>query len=87
MIKLENNEALQEYLVSLAKRLEATSAAPLASYLHFAARQAPGLSTEFLGESLIALKKVLDGEAGVLASSEREDLLNVISQVAFAVRR
>jgi hypothetical protein len=87
MPKLQNNTELYQYLLALADRLEGTSAAPLATHLQFAAGQATGLSTEFLGESLIALKKVLDGENGVLKNSDREELRSLISQIESVVRR
>jgi len=87
MIKLSNNTQLYHYLLSLAKRLEGTAAAPLEPQLRFAASQGTSLSTEFLGESLIALRMVLKEEGGVLESNERDDLLSVIRQVAFVLKR
>jgi hypothetical protein len=87
MRKLENNTDLYEYLRSLADLLKGGSAAPLVEYLDAAARQATSLSTEFLGESQIALKKVLDTENGALTNTEREELRSVIKQIEFAVNR
>jgi hypothetical protein len=87
MRKLENNTDLYEYLRSLADLLKGRSAAPLVEYLDTAARQATSLSTEFLGESQIALKKVLDTENGALTNTEREELRSVIKQIEFAVNR
>ena len=87
MAGLASNSDVYNYLSSLAKLLEGTSAAPLAAHLYTARDQAAGLSTEFLGESLIALRKVLTAENGVLKSSEREELERVVIQVEFAIKR
>ena len=81
-IKLEDNAALHRYLGALADRLDARSRPSLAAVLR-SAKQATGLSTEFLGESLIALRNVLEGENGALTSVERDHLVSVIRQVEF----
>ena len=43
------------------------------------------MSTEFLGESRIALRRVLKEEDGVLTLQEREDLLDVLRQLDSAL--
>jgi hypothetical protein len=46
-----------------------------------AAQQASGLSTEFLGESRIALEQTLAAEGGTLNPQERMDLIAVVNQL------
>ena len=87
MTKLESNADLLSYLVSLADRLENAACLSLAADLRFAADQAAGLSTEFLGESLIALRKVSDVKKNTLDTDEREDLVRIIRQIEFAINR
>ena len=84
--KLNNNTDLYDYLLSLGDLLADRGAQQLAEAVQFAARQGTGLSTEFLGESHIALRDVLEKEGGVLGATERNDLVGVISQVEFALR-
>jgi hypothetical protein len=87
MKKLTSNTDLYEYLLWLGNLLAERRAQQLAESVRFAARQGAGLSTEFLGESRIALRGVLDMENGILRAHERDELLDVISQVEFALRR
>jgi hypothetical protein len=90
MIRLDTN-SLCNYLLLMAKRLERTSAAQLAANLHSAAQQGvalgAGLPTDFLGDSLTALRKVLNEEKGALRGSERDDLLSVIEQIDIVLKR
>jgi hypothetical protein len=85
--KLTSNTDLHAYLLSLKDLLAGRGSQELAESIGFAAKQGAGLGTEFLGESLIALRTVLDKECGVLRCHEKEELLAVISQVEFALRR
>jgi hypothetical protein len=85
--KLANNTDLYEYLLSLGDLLAGRGSQQLADSVRFAAKQGTGLSTEFLGESRIALRAVLDAEKGLLQPREREELLGVISRVEFALHR
>jgi hypothetical protein len=85
--KLASNADLYEYLSLLGDLLASRGSQQLAETVRFAAKQRTGLSTEFLGESRIALRAVLDAEKGLLRPQEREELLGVISQVEFALRR
>jgi hypothetical protein len=87
MMKLKNNSALYAYLISLSDRLSGTEYSDLVKDLRSAASQSAGLSTEFLGESLIALQRVLESEERVLNAAERDDLKSVIQQVSFVLKR
>lgn len=81
MRALASNQDLYEYLLQLLADLRSAGADGLADSVAFAASQAPSASTEFLGESRIALRKVLDQEGGALGRQERTQLLNVIEQL------
>jgi len=85
--KLSSNTDLYNYLLHLADLLADSGSPALAESVRFAARQATGLSTEFLGESRIALRRVLDTEGGALQTPERAELEGVISQVETSLRR
>jgi hypothetical protein len=85
--KLTSNTDLYEYLLSLGDLLADRGSQQLAESVRFAAKQGTGLSTEFLGETRISLRGVLDAEKGILRPYERNELLDVISQVEFALRR
>ncbi len=81
MKRLSNNRELYAYLLSLRSRLQACGAGELSDCVDFAAAQAAGMSTEFVGESRIALRRVLGREAGILTAAERSDALNVLRQL------
>ncbi|MFZ0609472.1 MAG: hypothetical protein WAM75_17545 [Xanthobacteraceae bacterium] len=87
MKKLASNTDLYEYLLALGNLLADRGSQQLAEGVRFAARQGTGLSTEFLGESLIALRRVSVEENGILRSHEQDKLRGIISQVEFALRR
>jgi hypothetical protein len=87
MKKLTSNTDLYEYLLSLGNLLSDRRAPQLAESVRFAARQSTGLSTEFLGESGIALRGVLSTENGILRRDEREELQGIIGEIEFALRR
>ncbi len=81
MKKLSSNTDLYNYLLSLGELLAERGSPQLAESVRFASRRGTGLSTEFLGESRIALRRVLDTESGALQMHERDELRGVISQV------
>lgn len=87
MKKLSSNTDLYDYLLSLGDLLAGREVSQLAEAVRFAARQGTGLSTEFLGESRIALRQVLDAEGGALEMHERDELRSIISEVETALRR
>jgi hypothetical protein len=87
MKKLSSNTDLYNYLFSLGDLLADRGSPQLAEAVRFAARQGTGLSTEFLGESRIALRRVRDTESGALQMHELDELLGIINQVDASLRR
>jgi len=82
-----NNRELYEYLLFLAAELQKRKFEELSEAVAFASRQASGMSTEFLGESRIALRRVLKEEDGILTVQERADLSDVLKQLDEALDR
>jgi hypothetical protein len=78
---LASNQELYNYLLGLTDILMERGSTVLANSVRGAARPASGMSTEFLGESRIALDQTPAAEAGALNSPEREQLIAVISQL------
>ena len=82
MKSLSSNRELYEYLLFLAAELKKRKFDELSEAVAFASRQAAGnMSAEFLGESRIALRRVLKEEDGVLTVQERADLSDVLRQL------
>ncbi|MGO8796658.1 MAG: hypothetical protein ACLQLC_17685 [Candidatus Sulfotelmatobacter sp.] len=87
-MKLSSNRELYEYLLLLASQLERRGAEVLSKDVNAAARTANAFpATEFLGESRIALRRVLTEESGILSQVERADLLDVLKQLDAAFDR
>jgi hypothetical protein len=87
MKKFANNQELSEYLVSLSSDLKGRGAEQLSKVVDFARGQAVGMSTEFLGESRVALRRVLEEENGILKDQERDKLLDALRQLDEALDR
>jgi hypothetical protein len=88
MKALSNNRDLYEYLLFLASVLEQRGATALSEIVQFASRLASTFpATEFLGESRIALRRVLGEENGILNDQERTDLCDVLKQLDSAFNR
>lgn len=81
MKSLSNNQELYKYLLDLTAKLENRNAVELSKTVASAGRHASGMSTEFLGESRIALRRVLEKENGILIVQERADLTVVLEQL------
>ena len=81
MKRLSNNTELCQYLQFLWKTLEERHAKELSEAVAHASRMSPYMTTEFLGESRIALRKLIKEEHGVLTSQERDDVRNVLNQI------
>jgi hypothetical protein len=81
MKNLSSNRDLYEYLLRLISELRNAGADKLARVVTFAAEQAAGISTEFLGEARLALREVLNEENRALTEEGRADLINVIEQL------
>ena len=87
-MKLTGNQDLYDYLDHLANRLKESGATQLAEVVPAASRTALTIpSTEFLGESRLALRRVLNLDVGLLSESERSDLLDVLGQLDTSFRR
>lgn len=73
---------LYDYLFSMASTLKERGCPDLSAAADHARRcSASNISTEFLGESRIALRRVLKEENAVLSQPERDDLLQVLKQL------
>ena len=84
---LSNNSELHEYLIDLEGTLRRYGFVDLADAVATASRQASGLSTEFLGETRIALRRVSTLGQCALSAQERADLLDVLGQLDEALDR
>ncbi len=87
MTVLSSNRELYEYLRLLAMQLKARGSNELAQIVEVALGNASSLSTEFLGESRLALRQVRDRGQSVLSSQENADLLGVLRQLDQAFDR
>jgi hypothetical protein len=87
MMRVASNQALHDYLARLAESLQERGAESMAEVIAAAARQAAGLSTEFLGESRIALEQVLNSNQPVLSDAIRAEIADVLKQLDFALDR
>ena len=85
MKPLSNNSELYEYMLGFEAKLRVHGSVDLADAVEGASRQASGLSTEFLGESRIALRRVSIQGQSVLTEQERRDLLDVLKQLDAAL--
>ncbi len=81
MNTLSNNAELYQYLLRLSATREERDAKQLGEGVVHASKCAAGMSTEFLGESRIALRQVLKKGAGVLTAQERDDVKDVLRQL------
>jgi len=85
---LSNNRELCEYLVLLADKLKDRGFLELSETVRLASRHsASNMSTEFLGESRIALRLLLQGEGNALTEQEHSELLDVLEQLDEALHR
>jgi hypothetical protein len=87
MKALSSNRELYDYLLFLSSELKQRGSTALSEAVAFAIGNAASFSTEFLGESRIALKRVLSQENGILTGQERADLCNVLGQLDKALDR
>ena len=87
MKSFSNNRELYEYLLFLTAELKKRKFDELSEAVAFASHQASGMSTEFLGESRIALRWVLKEEDGILTVEERADMSDVLKQLDAALDR
>lgn len=79
------NEDLYNYLFSLITILKERGRDDLSKQIEFATKQAASGSTEFLGESRIAIKEVLLKADGILNQNEKSDLTSALAQIGNAL--
>jgi hypothetical protein len=85
---LSNNRELYEYLVLLADKLRDRGFPELSETVRLASRHAASnMSTEFLGESRIALRQLLQSQNTALTEQEHSELLNLLKQLDDALQR
>jgi hypothetical protein len=85
MRPLAGNNELLEYLRNLEAILCSRGCEDLAEVVQKAGRLASGLSTEFLGESRIALRRVAESAPKVLTNSEIQTVKDVLLQLDSAL--
>jgi len=86
-VTLQNNRELYDYLITLRDKLNERGAAGLGAKVDHASRCAAGISTEFLGESKIALRAVYRESESLLQSAEKDELADVLRQLDLAFDR
>src|SRR5271154_1505094 len=86
MKALSDNAELYRYLLILSGLLGERGASNLSEVVIHASRFFSGMSTEFLGESRIALNRVAKEEAGALTDQERNDEEHFQCPVKFGAR-
>jgi hypothetical protein len=79
-MELKSNRELYDYLIALSAVLSSRGADELSGAVAIASRHASGMSTEFLGEARIALRRFQD-DRSVLNESEWLDLVDVLRQL------
>lgn len=86
MKHLANNQELYDYLLALSAKLRQRGGTQdLLRAVEFACSQAASSSAEFLGESRIALKCVLNEEQVILSAVDRADLEDIVKQLDAAM--
>jgi hypothetical protein len=87
MKRLASNQQLYEYLGEMESALRERGAEGLARTVAYARKHAVGSSTEFLGESRIALRQVTEARPGLLTATEGSDLTDVLRDLDEALDR
>jgi hypothetical protein len=81
MSRFLNNQQLYDYLLLLSTELKKRGRDELSEATLLASRQASSMSTEFLGESRIALRRVLQEGQNTLTEEERDDIRTTLRQL------
>jgi len=84
---LDNNDDLYEFLLRLAKELQAHGEAQLAREVIFASRFASGSASELLHEAQHVLTKIEQYSLAALTPEESRNLRDVIMQIDDAFRK
>jgi hypothetical protein len=85
MRTLSTNSDLYQYLLQLAGDLRKLGSTDLADIVTTASNQASGMTTEFLGESRIALRQVRRRGRSILSEQACADLVDVLKQLDAAL--
>ena len=80
-MKLTSNRELYDYLLALSAKVTSRGDSELGQKIAAASRHAAGMSTEFLGESRIALRGVARDKSGILNEAEHAELLEILRQL------
>jgi hypothetical protein len=78
---LKSNRELYEFMGVLTSRLRALGATTLEVVVETARHHAAGMNTEFLGESRIALRRVLKDGRRVLTPADLDEIRDIVSQI------
>ncbi len=84
---LASNAELHRYLLQTAELVSRLGLTDQANKLRRAAAHGTGLSTEFLGESTIALKEVLRVSGNLMDAVDRDRLVAILEQLETALKR
>jgi len=87
MPQLANKQELFDYLIGLAASLRERGAESMAAIITIASKHAAGPTTEFLGESRIALRKLVDLDLAVLSEQDKSEVAGVVNQLNAALDR
>jgi len=81
MTMLGSNADLYHYMQTLTLKLGQRGSDMLSDLASNACRYAASSGAELLGESRIALCRILQEESGILTAQERSDMLEVVKQI------
>ncbi|HEX2836906.1 MAG TPA: hypothetical protein VHN77_02135 [Phycisphaerales bacterium] len=87
MKNMSSNRDLYEYISSFSSVLKLRGLKEMSDILDVAIGHASSSSTEFLGESRIALRRILNEENGALTGEERAAMVTVLEQIDKAFNR
>jgi hypothetical protein len=85
MEKLSSNRDLYDYLLFLASELKERGSVELSEAVRAASGHASGISTEFLGESRLALRRVFNAKNSILSDEYLADMTEVLKQLDAAL--
>jgi hypothetical protein len=79
--RISSHHDLHEYMTSLSAALKERGLRDMSDTIDFAVAQASMVTTEFPGESRIALRHILKVENGTLTGEERVTMADVLRQI------
>jgi hypothetical protein len=84
---ISTNEDLYKYLIHLSHTLDSKGRQDIADEIRFASRFITGSPSEFLHESQVVLKKLLDTSISLLQNEQKEEVKRVIEQIDVSFRQ